>query len=85
MDQNGDRPATKKDLAELQAQLVEAMQGVETRILKAFYDWAKSTDERLNDLASSDFMFRARMTVLEERVTDLERRLSIRTAPPGKV
>lgn len=44
---NGHEPATKADLQSLKDELVEAMHDTETRLLKAFYDFAESNQKRL--------------------------------------
>jgi hypothetical protein len=44
---NGHEPATKADLQSLKDELLEAMRDTETRLLKAFYDFAESNQKWL--------------------------------------
>ncbi len=90
LEQNGDQPATKRDLAQLEerledrltqakAELREAMHDMETRLLTAFYGWARATDQRLGELN----IFDKRLSLMEGRITEVERRLNMPTPPPG--
>ena len=44
---NGNEPATKADLNALREELVEAIHDSETRLLRAFYDFAETNQKRL--------------------------------------
>jgi hypothetical protein len=44
---DGHVPASKADLTALKDELLEAMHVTETRLLKAFYDFAESNQKRL--------------------------------------
>ena len=49
--ENGDQPATKQDVETAvdaaKDELLEAMRGIETKLLQAFYGYAKSNDSRV--------------------------------------
>jgi len=48
--ENGDRPATKKDLEELRIASKQDLIDMETRILKAFYGYARTSDKNMRQL-----------------------------------
>jgi hypothetical protein len=78
------RFATREDLqqakADLKDELVEVMRDVQTELLKAFYSFAKSTDAKLQDAEISDHLIRQRVSAVESRLTEIERRLNM---PPA--
>ena len=91
MGENGRKPATKEDLAELEKrllgalakqreELLEAIDDRETRLLKAFYTWAEAAQKHSVDLDRSDSSMRERMASLEGRITEVEKRLNM---PPA--
>ena len=53
---------------EMEERLVRRIEKTETKLLTAFYSWAKSMDIRTRGTQE-------RVTALEERITDLEQRL----------
>jgi hypothetical protein len=55
----------------------EAMRDIQTELLKAFYSYGQTTDLKLKDGETSDAMARQRLTVVESRITDIERRLNM--------
>lgn len=58
-------------LVGMEDRLVERIHDTETKLLNAFYDWARPTDSRLNKtLPAID----ERLGWVEKRVTDLERK-----------
>lgn len=88
-------PATKGDLqgavhgaveqlrSEMQHQyddLKETMRDVQTEILKAFYGYTQTTDAKLKEGEQSDFALRQRLTVVESRILEVEKRLNM---PPA--
>ena len=93
--ENGDQPATKPDISELQSEIrqtadqlrsdfhrecadfKEALRDFQTAILKAFYSHAQSTDAKLKETEISDIMLRQRLTAVEFRVTEIEKRINI--------
>jgi hypothetical protein len=79
MDNGVDRsaPATKGDVLDI----LETMRDIQTELLKAFYTYAQSTDLKLKETEIADFTARQRITAVESRVTDLEKRLNM---PPQR-
>jgi hypothetical protein len=61
-------------------ELKETMRDGQTELLKAFYNYSETTDLKLRDGQSSDASLRDRMSVLERRVTEVEKRLN---TPPA--
>jgi hypothetical protein len=92
--ENGDQPATKKDLGELRTELKqdneqlrselhhayddlkEMFRDGQTELLKAFYSYAQSTDAKLKESEVADMLLRSRLTAVESRVTEIERRVN---------
>ena len=60
--------------------LKETMRDAQTELLKAFYNYAQSADAKLKEGEVADFLIRGRLTAMESRQTDMERRLI--TPPP---
>jgi hypothetical protein len=82
--ENGDQPATKQDLEQLRSEfqhgfddLKESLRDVQTELLRAFYSFAQSTDAKLKDSEIADFMLRQRLTAVESRVTEIEKRINL--------
>src|ERR1035441_2114204 len=61
-------------------ELKETMRDAQTELLKAFYNYAQSADMKLKEGEVADFLIRGRLTAMESRQTDMERRLI--TPPP---
>jgi hypothetical protein len=68
--------ATKGDLADMKAEILESMRDVETKLLNAFYGYTKNNDKRILETEANESVLRMRMGVLEMRVTDVEERLN---------
>ena len=85
MSANGANLATKKDLADglanLKSELLEAIQEAihdsETRLLKAIYAYAESAQKHFADLDQSTAALRERLGSIENRLTDVEKRLNM--------
>jgi predicted phage gp36 major capsid-like protein len=84
-------PATKGDLQnaveqlrnEMQHQfdeLKETMRDSQTEILKAFYGYTQTTDAKLKETEQSDIALRQRLTAVESRILEVEKRLNM---PPA--
>ena len=65
--------ATKQDLAALRAhvderfdQIIEATRDMQTEVLRAFHNWARPTEIKTRS-------HEERLTLLEERVSEIER------------
>jgi hypothetical protein len=61
-------------------EIIETLREVETKLLSAFYGYAKTNDTRVLEAESNEAILRSRMAVLEARVRDLEER---RNTPPA--
>lgn len=70
MDNNNNRnaPATKGDIEDV----LEAVRGIETKLLSAFYGYAKTNDNRVLEVEGNEAIIRSRMSILEARVLALE-------------
>jgi hypothetical protein len=78
-------PATKGDIADSEERVMERLRDseervmerlrdIETKLLGAFYGYAKSNDKRVLETEANESVLRARMATLESRVTDVEER-----------
>ena len=65
--------ATKGDIADI----MEALRDVETKLLNAFYGYAKSNDKRVLETEGNEGVLRSRVATLETRLTDVEHRLNM--------
>ena len=70
-------PSTKGDLVDLETRLTEAIRDSQTEVLRAIYGYTETIQAHLKDLDRSETGLRERMTVLESRVLELERRLNL--------
>jgi len=77
---NGHQPATKADLAELEGSLSAVVRDSETKLLTAFYEFAKANQRRLSELEGSDATLKLRVGSIEDRLLEVEKRLNI---PPA--
>jgi hypothetical protein len=80
--ENSHEPATKQDIEQLRSEfhhgfdeLKEAFRDSQTELLKAFYGFAQSTDAKLKETELADIMLRQRLTAVESRLTEVEKRL----------
>jgi uncharacterized protein YicC (UPF0701 family) len=60
--------------------LKETMRGVQTEILRAFYGYTQTTDAKLREGEQSDMALRQRLTAVESRILEVEKRLNM---PPA--
>lgn len=81
---NGQEPATKADLNVLRDELnalreefLEAIHDTETRLLRAFYDFAETNQKRLAEVERSGVVFIERLAMMERRITEVEKRLNM--------
>jgi hypothetical protein len=77
---NGHEPATKADLAALEQRLTdaftEAIRDSETHLLKAFYGFTESVQARFKAADDEEANFKKRLTVIEERLLEVEKRIN---------
>lgn len=57
--------------------LKETMRDMQTEMLKAFYGFAQSTDAKLKETEIADITLRQRLTAVESRLTELEKRVHL--------
>lgn len=78
---NGHEPATKGDLVALEERLTgafsEAIHDSETRLLKAFYGFVETIQSRFREADDSEANLKKRITILEERLMEVEKRLNM--------
>jgi hypothetical protein len=67
--------ATKTDLQALEERLTEVIRDNQTEVLKAFYSFAQTADAKFKDGENSDLGLRQRLSAVETRLTEIERRL----------
>jgi hypothetical protein len=72
--------ALKGDMVALEERLTEAFRDVQTELLKAFYSFATTADAKFKDGETSDIALRQRVSVLETRMMEVEKRLNF---PPA--
>jgi hypothetical protein len=87
MDDDRNAPATKGDVQDVRLELgadmkamedrlVEAFRDGQTELLKAFYSYAQSNDERVASTEADAASLKKRLAIVESRITDIERRLN---------
>ena len=74
------RDEMKGDIRGLRDELLEAFRDSQTELLRAFYSFAQSTDVKLKETELADIMLRQRLTAVESRLTEVEKRLFL---PPA--
>jgi KaiC/GvpD/RAD55 family RecA-like ATPase len=79
-DLQGLRDELKGDIQGLRDELLEAFRDGQTEMLRAFYSFAQSTDVKLKETELDDMMLRQRLTAVEMRLTEVEKRLHL---PPA--
>lgn len=74
-DLNGNQPATRGDLGELKRDMLDAMERMETRLLTAFHDWARTYDSKARGMSSLVVTFEERLSAAAaaDRLSRLER------------
>jgi hypothetical protein len=77
---DGHVPASKADLTAVKNEVLGAMHDCETRLLKAFYDFAESNQKRLAATETIGAATVERLGSIERRVTDIEKWLNLPSA-----
>ena len=70
----------RTEMTVMRDELVEAIRDAETRLLKAFYDFAESNQKRMTANETLTAHVVDRLGSIERRVTDIEKRLNM---PPA--
>jgi hypothetical protein len=73
-------PATKDDLVALKDELVEAFRDGQTEILTAFYGFTETIQNRFKEQDQTEASLKRRLTTLESRLLEIEKRLNL---PPA--
>jgi len=60
--------------------LVERIHDGQTELLKAFYSYAQGNNKRVAELEGNEGAFRSRLSTIEDRLLEVERRLNF---PPA--
>ena len=79
MASNGDY-ATKTDVKELRDELVEAIHDAETKLLKAFYDYAESNRLRIITIETATTTLSKRVEIVEGKLLAIEKKLDLPNA-----
>jgi len=86
MDNDRNTPATKGDLADQEARIVdrltEAIRDAQTEVLKAVYGFAESNRPRVAQLEGNQGAIITRIGVLEDRMLEIERKVNFPHQPP---
>lgn len=59
------------------ADLAERISDAETRLLKAFYDFAQSNQKRISEIEDNESAMRSRLATIEDRLLQVEKRLNM--------
>lgn len=77
------RAELKQDIEQSRAEsrhefddLRETFRDGQTELLRAFYSYAQSTDAKLKESEIADMLLRSRLSAVESRVTEIERRMN---------
>ena len=79
-DLNALRDATKTDLKGLRDELVEAIHDAETKLLKAFYDYAESNRLRMVTIEVEETNLSKRLAIVEDKLLAIEKKLDLPNA-----
>ena len=60
--------------------IVERISDSETRLLRAFYDFATSNQKRMTEIEANEALMRSRLATIEDRILQVEKRLNM---PPA--
>ena len=74
------RTELKLDLAEREDRLTEVMRDVQTELLKSFYGFMETIQIRFKEQDDTEAGLKKRLTVLEGRLLEVEKRLNM---PPA--
>jgi hypothetical protein len=72
-----DAPATKGDIVDSEDRVMERLRDIETKLLNAFYGYAKTNDGRVLEVEANEAGLRTRMATLESRLMEVDWRLNI--------
>ena len=67
----------KNDLRTVRDEVIQAIAGAETRVLKAFYTFAEANQKRVAGIESGEMAMRSRIGSIETRLLEVEKRLNM--------
>ena len=70
----------RSEMSHSHNELMEAFRDAQTELLKAFYNYSQTSDERMGLAENETASFKKRLAILESRVKEVEKRLNI---PPA--
>lgn len=79
-EQDRNAPATKGDLMDLRSELVEAIHDSQTEVLRAFYGFTQTIQDRFAEQDQTEAGLKRRISTLESRILEIEKRLNM---PPS--
>lgn len=71
-----DNAVLRDEMRGFRDELVELIHDTETKLLKAFYGFAESTQQRLSEGERATGSLNERLATLDRRITDLEKRVN---------
>jgi hypothetical protein len=75
-----DAVALREDITGAENSLARVIREFETKVLTAFYDIARSDEQRISQLESSHALHKSRIGSIEDRLLEVEKRLNM---PPA--
>jgi len=81
MDIDSNAPATKGDIQDLRAEMVESVRSIQAELLKAFYAFAESNLKRFAEIETEGEALKSRIATLEARLLQIERRVNFPKHP----
>ncbi|HEY5330249.1 MAG TPA: hypothetical protein VIJ79_10225 [Acidobacteriaceae bacterium] len=80
MSEPNETPATQSDLTALESRLTEVIRDSQTEVLRAIYGFTETVQSRLLEQDANGFALKSRVTTLESRMLDVEKRINL---PPA--
>jgi hypothetical protein len=69
------------EMKAMENRLIEAFRDIQTELLKAFYSFTESNRQRVSQLEGNQGAIITRIGTLEDRMTDLERKVNFPSHP----
>lgn len=76
------RDELKGDMASLRDELVEAIHDSETKLLKAFYDYAETNRVRMAAIETERISLAQRLAIVEDKILRIEKKLDLPNGYP---
>jgi hypothetical protein len=78
----GDIAGVRTEMGAMEERLIERIHDAQTEILRAFYGFGQSVQNRFKEQDATEASLKQRMTGLEGRIFEIEKRLNL---PPNAV